>query len=141
MKNSLDHPTPDVRCDVAQRPRALPLVSAAATLALLVAGSTPAFAQLPDKKPGGPASKADRQSDHANRCARYGEGFVPVEGSDACVRIGGRLRIDFGGSPRSALSPMNGYANSGPIHADDDGVDRAYIRVPAKGVDGDPIVR
>jgi hypothetical protein len=31
-------------------------------------------------------------------CARYGEGFVPVVGSDSCVKIGGRLRIDIGGA-------------------------------------------
>ncbi|MDB5641967.1 MAG: hypothetical protein JWN07_1284 [Hyphomicrobiales bacterium] len=48
------------------------------------------------------------------RCARYGEGFVPVVGSDTCVKIGGRLRIDIGGAlaapvfsggPRDGINP------------------------------------
>lgn len=41
------------------------------------------------------------QSESAARCARYGEGFVPVVGSDSCVKIGGRLRIDLGASARA----------------------------------------
>lgn len=30
-----------------------------------------------------------------DHCARLGEGFVAVAGSDACVRIGGHVRADF----------------------------------------------
>jgi hypothetical protein len=41
----------------------------------------------------------------ASRCARYGEGFVPVVGSDGCVKIGGRLRIDLGASARAPVFP------------------------------------
>jgi hypothetical protein len=33
-----------------------------------------------------------------SRCAQYGEGFVAVVGSESCVKIGGRLRIDLGGA-------------------------------------------
>jgi hypothetical protein len=29
------------------------------------------------------------------RCAHLGEGFVPVAGSNACVRIGGHVRADI----------------------------------------------
>jgi hypothetical protein len=29
-----------------------------------------------------------------NSCAAYGAGFVKVEGSDTCVRIGGAVRLD-----------------------------------------------
>lgn len=32
-------------------------------------------------------------------CAAYGPGFVSVEGTTACVRIGGHVRVEFG--PRS----------------------------------------
>ncbi|MBY6243333.1 hypothetical protein [Methylosinus sp. Sm6] len=38
-----------------------------------------------------------------NPCVRYGEGFVPVTGSSACVRLGGHVRVDGGalGAPES----------------------------------------
>ena len=32
----------------------------------------------------------------ANPCARFGAGFVAVEGSQTCVRIGGAIRVDAG---------------------------------------------
>ena len=33
-----------------------------------------------------------------NSCAAYGAGFVKVEGTDTCVKIGGALSIGVGGS-------------------------------------------
>ncbi len=45
------------------------------------------------------------------RCeATYGPGFSPVDGSDACIWVGGHIRVGFG--PRGA-SPDNGWANGG----------------------------
>jgi hypothetical protein len=65
--------------------------SAFARRALLVAGPVgllaaggvfaPAFAE--GAAVGGP-----------DKCARYGEGFVAIRGSDACVRLGGHVRVD-----------------------------------------------
>jgi hypothetical protein len=58
----------------------------------------------PVVRPGKAATAADaptqkaRSAAAASRCALYGEGFVPVIGSEGCVKIGGRLRIDLGGS-------------------------------------------
>ena len=39
-----------------------------------------------------------------SQCARYGDGFVPVAGSNSCVRIGGHVRVDVGaiGTPSAA---------------------------------------
>ena len=34
----------------------------------------------------------------ANPCAQFGSGFVRVEGSDTCVKIGGSIAIGVGGS-------------------------------------------
>lgn len=34
----------------------------------------------------------------ANSCAAYGPGFVKLAGSDSCVKIGGGIGIDAGGS-------------------------------------------
>jgi hypothetical protein len=33
-------------------------------------------------------------------CAAYGAGFVKVEGTDSCVKVGGAVRIDAGSSGR-----------------------------------------
>jgi len=35
-----------------------------------------------------------------NSCAAYGPGFVRIDGSDTCVRIGGAVSIGIGGSSR-----------------------------------------
>jgi Porin subfamily len=34
----------------------------------------------------------------ANSCAAYGAGFIKVEGTDSCVRIGGTVRVDAVGA-------------------------------------------
>jgi hypothetical protein len=34
----------------------------------------------------------------ANSCAAYGPGFVKVEGTETCVKIGGAVSIGVGGS-------------------------------------------
>jgi len=33
-----------------------------------------------------------------NSCAAYGPGFMKVEGSDTCVKIGGAVRVDVSGA-------------------------------------------
>jgi len=48
-------------------------------------------------------------SDH---CAAYGPGFTSVEGSDTCIRIGGRVRVEAG-TGITASSVNNGWASSG----------------------------
>jgi hypothetical protein len=35
-----------------------------------------------------------------NRCAAFGPGFVKVEGTDSCVKIGGSISVDGGGAAR-----------------------------------------
>ena len=45
--------------------------------------------------------------DRAGRCAHMGAGFVPVAGSDGCVRIGGHVRVEMG-SGREALGGSPG---------------------------------
>jgi len=36
-----------------------------------------------------------------NSCAAYGAGFVKIDGSDTCVKIGGAVSIGVGGSAGS----------------------------------------
>jgi hypothetical protein len=43
-----------------------------------------------------PAKSAAR-----NPCAAFGPGFVKVEGTDTCVKIGGALRVDVSGAAGS----------------------------------------
>jgi Porin subfamily len=35
-----------------------------------------------------------------NSCAAYGPGFVKVDGTDTCVKIGGSVSVGVGGSSR-----------------------------------------
>jgi len=33
-----------------------------------------------------------------NSCAAYGPGFAKLEGTDTCMKVGGAVRVDVGGS-------------------------------------------
>jgi len=35
-----------------------------------------------------------------NPCAKYGAGFAKIEGSDTCVKLGGNVSVEAGGSAR-----------------------------------------
>ena len=63
------------------------------TLILLVVAMLPGMAMAAEqaKKPA-PAPKPVT----ANPCAQYGPGFVQVQGTNTCVRIGGSVRTDIG---------------------------------------------
>jgi hypothetical protein len=39
-----------------------------------------------------------KQAGSVNACAAYGPGFVKVEGTDTCVKIGGAVSLGVGGS-------------------------------------------
>jgi len=72
-------------------------------LALLVAvlPASVAVAQQsnqPRKNP--PKSKILHPPVSGNPCAQYGPGFVKLAGSDTCVKIGGSVSIEAGGSAR-----------------------------------------
>lgn len=93
--------------------------------ALIGAASTapvPAAAQSRASTPS--ASNASS----SNECAIYGSGFVAIQGTGSCVRIGGRLRVEggttFGGS-NSGRSSAVGFAGGTP----GDGPARAHLRL------------
>ena len=50
------------------------------------------------------ATPADRlppaKSTAGNPCAAYGPGFIKVEGTDTCMKIGGSFNVDVGGAAR-----------------------------------------
>ncbi len=84
-----------------------------AVLALL--GQQAQAQGLPDSRRPGMRSTT-LQSPAAARCARYGEGFVPVQGSDGCVKIGGRLRIDLGSAAPASVTSGGGSGFSNAAH-------------------------
>ena len=58
--------------------------------------------------PSGAAARAQ------SRCeAAHGPGFAAVEGADACVFIGGHVRVGFGN--RGFDPPDSGWANGGAV--------------------------
>jgi hypothetical protein len=68
-------------------------------LAVLSASSASAQ-QLRDPKPDKPVVSIPLRAPKAaaNACAEYGPGFVKVEGSSTCVKIGGSISVGVGGS-------------------------------------------
>ncbi|CAN2535493.1 hypothetical+protein [Methylocapsa aurea] len=55
----------------------------------------------------------------SGRCSRFGEGFVPVSGSDNCVRLGGHVRAGgLGGPPAWSQDGMRPIGHS-------------YVRAPS----------
>jgi hypothetical protein len=59
-------------------------------------------------------------------CAAYGEGFVRLQGTDTCVKIGGHVRVDETISPRSQLEWGPGGFSSA---RDDDETIPSHLRV------------
>ena len=77
---------------------------ALATLATLLPRAD-AFAAQSPRKPAAQHPTADRPAKPVTRsktmsCAEYGPGFVAVEGTGTCVKIGGSIGIDAGGRVR-----------------------------------------
>jgi hypothetical protein len=68
-------------------------------LALLSASAAPAQ-QSRDGKPDKPAKSLPLRpaKTAAKPCAEYGAGFVRIEGSSTCIKIGGSFGVGVGGS-------------------------------------------
>lgn len=84
----------------------------AACLLMALMAAAPAAAQsigepLPGRAPAKakPAAARPAPAQAMRPCPEYGPGFVRVEGSSACVRVGGGVRVEFGKSSR------NGYGS------------------------------
>jgi hypothetical protein len=55
-----------------------------------------AVAQQPSQPPKNSPKSATLHPIKGNPCAMYGAGFVKVEGSDTCVKIGGSVSVEAG---------------------------------------------
>jgi hypothetical protein len=47
-----------------------------------------------------PKSRTTVHSVSGNPCAKYGVGFAKIAGSDTCIKIGGSVSVEAGGSTR-----------------------------------------
>jgi hypothetical protein len=68
-------------------------------VAMLSASAAPAQ-QFRDGKPDKPAKSLPLRPAKAavNSCAEYGAGFVRIEGSSTCIKVGGSLSVGAGAS-------------------------------------------
>lgn len=58
----------------------------------------PAGRHKPDRHPSAGRVLPPKGSGTVNSCAEFGPGFVKVEGTDTCMRVGGGISIGAGGS-------------------------------------------
>ena len=78
---------------------ARPNILIAIMVALLPASLTaaePSGAQKPDKSAGSAKVLPLKNAHTGNPCAAYGAGFMRVEDTDTCVKIGGAVSIGVG---------------------------------------------
>jgi len=80
------------------RPVTATFVIAALALAGVAAQAEPSGVQKSGKAP--PAGKLLplKGAARGNSCAEYGAGFVKVDGSDTCVKVGGAVSVEVGTS-------------------------------------------
>jgi Porin subfamily len=69
-----------------------------AVLPISQASAEPSGAQKPDKSPASDKLLPVKRGGAVNSCAAYGAGFIKVEGTETCVKIGGAVSIGVGGS-------------------------------------------
>jgi hypothetical protein len=65
-------------------------------LAVLPASAALSDGQKPDKSAGTGKLLPVKPAGRSNACAAYGAGFVKVEGTDTCVKVGGAVSIGAG---------------------------------------------
>jgi hypothetical protein len=73
------------------------MIVAVIIVAMLSASAAPAQ-QFRDGKPAKPAKSLPLRPAKAaaNPCAEYGAGFVRIEGSSTCIKVGGSLSVGTG---------------------------------------------
>ena len=86
-------------------------------------------------------SQAQQRSTPANdgQCAVYGSGFVAVQGTGSCVRIGGRVRLELNagrignayapGGLNQNPAPVTSQSPFGAAQAPGDGLNRVHMRL------------
>jgi hypothetical protein len=69
-------------------------------IVLVLWASSASAQQSRDRKPDKPAASIPPRPAKAavNPCVEYGAGFVRIEGSSTCMKIGGSIDVGIGGS-------------------------------------------
>jgi len=67
-------------------------------LLAMFSASAASAQQSHDRKPDKPSVPLRPAKAAANPCAEYGPGFVRVEGSSTCIKIGGSFSVGVGAS-------------------------------------------
>ena len=80
--------------------RSLPVMFAVALASVAAAAEQPRL-QKPDKAVTSGTSLPLKRPSSANACAEYGAGFVRVEGTSTCMKIGGAIGVGAGVSSGS----------------------------------------
>jgi len=74
------------------------MLKAGLIVAFAIVPLSMALAQSDLRLPNAPRKTLEKPLSRAPKpCAEYGAGFVKLEGSDTCVRIGGSISIGAGG--------------------------------------------
>jgi hypothetical protein len=84
-----------------------------------------------------------------DHCAVYGPDFASVAGSDTCVRIGGRVRVEYhfrqssedAGPSWAANRPATMRSDAPSLPTDEmiQGIEQGHLRVQSLGVSTDPL--
>jgi hypothetical protein len=67
-----------------------------APVALTLLPASASAQQAREQKQGRPAASLPLRAKAINPCAEYGPGFVRVEGSSTCIKIGGNFGVGVG---------------------------------------------
>jgi hypothetical protein len=74
------------------------LAISVAVLPATIAMAEPTRGKKPDKPPASGRHVPLKGAGAGNACATYGAGFVKIEGTDTCMKIGGAVGIGVGTS-------------------------------------------
>jgi hypothetical protein len=77
------------------------LVMIAVVLSSVAAAAEQPRSQKPDKAAASGKLLPLKRSNSANACAEYGAGFVKIEGTNTCMKIGGATSVGAGVSSGS----------------------------------------
>jgi hypothetical protein len=71
-------------------------------LVLMMAGASAEQPRLPNAGKSAPSGKQIplKNGRSANSCAEYGAGFIRVEGTNTCMKVGGSISVEAGVSAR-----------------------------------------
>ena len=82
------------------------------------------------------AGALERQPESARSCPRHGPGFIEVPGTSTCIRIGGRVRAEYGSATGRVSRDRVDFGRTGQVSLDSRtdtayGPFRSFVRIRA----------